>query len=197
MALQLHVIGRQLPRAYRRSLFTGFAEAREEYRLFSSRDQGLLNEAAAWDFANYLAGDILVKVDRATMSTSLEGREPCLDHRLAEFAARLPSEYKVHGNTQKRLLRDYVHRYVPKHVMAGPKRGFSVPVLRWLRQELGYLVDEHLATPRLAESGFLRAEHVAPLVTAFKRDRLHYSPLIWKLLMFQMWHHRWVRKVAA
>lgn len=196
MAVQLHVIARQLPKTYQQALFAGFRQAAAEYELFSVADSQPLNEAAAWDFGHYLSGDILVKVDRATMSTSLEGREPFLDHRLAEFAARLPAHYKFNGATQKRVLRDFVHRYVPAEIMAGPKRGFSVPVLKWLRAELSYLIDEHLSAERLADSGFLRPEAITPLVRSFRQNRLHYSPIIWKLLMFQMWFARWKRGEA-
>ena len=127
------------------------------------------------------------------MGNGVEGRVPFLDHRLAEFAARLPSGYTFDGTSPKRLLRDYVHQFVPKDVMVGPKRGFSVPVLQWLREDLSHLVDEHLSTARLAESGFLRADKVAPLVRSFRAGRLPHAQLIWKLLMFQMWHDRWIR----
>ena len=84
------------------------------------------------DYLGYLPDDILVKVDRATMSTSLEGREPLLDHRIFEFAARLPLSYKVGDGTSKRILKDIVHEYVPKSLLDRPKRGFSIPLNKWL-----------------------------------------------------------------
>ena len=91
----------------------------------------------------YMQNAILVKVDRATMSVSLEGREPFLDHRIIEFAAQLPSNFKF-GHTQKMILKDIVHNYVPKQLMDRPKTGFSIPVHAWLKEDLAYLLEEHL-----------------------------------------------------
>ncbi|MRH78528.1 asparagine synthase (glutamine-hydrolyzing) [Spiribacter sp. C176] len=193
MAARLHVVARQLPRDYRRALFMGFCDAERVHGLCTTRSTDVLDEAAAWDYANYLVDDILVKVDRATMSASLEGREPLLDHRLAEFAARLPISYKYDGGRQKRILKDYVHQYVPEKIMAGPKRGFTIPVLRWLREDLSDLLDEHLSAECLAESGLFNVGAVVQLVEDFRQNRVHYTPLIWKLLMFQMWYQRWMK----
>lgn len=192
MARRLHIVARELPRDYRNQLFFGFREACLEDSVLVAGAADPLDEAAAWDYGNYLVDDILVKVDRATMSTSLEGREPLLDHRLAEFAARLPRAFRYDGNTRKRILRDYVHRHVSRDIMDAPKRGFSVPVLKWLRGDLSELLDEHLSPDALRESGLFRVEAVTPLVREFRAGRLHYSPLIWKLLMFQMWYRRWM-----
>lgn len=193
MAARLHVVARQLPKDYRSAFFIGFRDAKLMDGMCSSSRVGVLDEAGAWDYANYLVDDILVKVDRATMSASLEGREPLLDHRLLEFAAKLPTSYKYGGQLPKRILRDYVHEYVPAAIMAGPKRGFTIPVLRWLREDLAYLLDEHLNNERLAESGLFQVENVATFIREFRRNSVHYSPLVWKLLMFQMWYARWMR----
>ena len=193
MARKLHVVARCLPRDYQRALFRGFAQAEAEQSLLSPHADELLDEAAAWDYGHYLVGDILTKVDRATMSASLEGREPLLDHRIAEFAARLPEAYKLQGAIQKRVLREVVHRRVPADVMAGPKRGFSVPVLKWLREDLSHLVETHLSEEALNRSGSFQTRAVRQVVSDFMAGRLHYSPLIWKLLMYQMWHQRWMQ----
>lgn len=196
MTARLHVVARQLPRDYRRALFAGFRDAALVDGLCATSSTEVLNEATAWDYANYLVDDILMKVDRATMSASLEGREPLLDHRLAEFAARLPEHCKYDGRRQKRILRDYVHRHVPQTMMEGPKRGFSIPVLRWLREDLSDLLDEHLSAERLVESGLFNVEAIVRLVDDFRCNRVHYTPLIWKLLMFQMWYRRWMKQPA-
>jgi len=195
MTRRLHVAARQLPRDYQKALFYGFQAAEVESAMLTPHADALLDEAAAWDYAHYLVDDILVKVDRATMSTSLEGREPLLDHRLAEFAARLPQSFRFDGRTRKRILRDYVHRHVSPEIMDAPKRGFSVPVLRWLRNDLSDLLDEHLSPEALRASGLFQVQRVRPLVEAFRADRLHYSPLIWKLLIFQMWYRRWMTPI--
>jgi len=92
--------------------------------------------AGLWDAGTYLPDDILVKVDRAAMANSLETRAPLLDHRIIEFAYRLPLEYKLHRGTGKKVLREVLYRHVPKQLVDRPKMGFSIPLAAWLRNEL-------------------------------------------------------------
>ncbi len=149
--------------------------------------------AMAIDYTKYLPYDILTKVDRATMSVSLEGREPLLDHRIIEFAAQLPMEYKYDKTSGKKILKDIVHEYIPKPMMDRPKAGFSLPIYDWLRGDLSYLLDEYLNEDRLKESGLFNVAFVSKQVALFKRNNMHYQPLIWKLLMFQMWWNEWMK----
>jgi asparagine synthase (glutamine-hydrolysing) len=148
--------------------------------------------AMAADYKGYLQNDILTKVDRATMSVSLEGREPLLDHRMAEYVATLPYDYKCNGTTAKRILKDIVHKYIPKKILDRPKTGFSMPISSWLRGDLSYLLEEYLSETALGESSLLNASFLTKQVNLFKDEKLHYTPFIWKLLMFQMWHRRWM-----
>lgn len=191
MALNLHHAAKELPDVYRAALFKGFRWGRTELSIFEGQDHSVA-QAALWDYENYLVEDILVKVDRATMSASIEAREPLLDHKLAEFAAQLQPEYKMNRDTQKRILKDYVHKHIPKRIMEAPKRGFSVPVLEWLKGDLAYLIDDYINPHALKDSEVFHVNGVMRLVKDFKRGRLHYEPLIWKILMFQMWHRRWM-----
>lgn len=189
----LYKYSHSLPDYYRNNLFkkastantTHFDDGSEEYLT-------ILDRLLSVDYRMYLQDDILTKVDRATMSVSLEGREPLLDHRLLEFAATLPDSFKMGNGVSKRILKDIVHEYVPEQMMNRPKAGFSLPIYSWLRNELSYLIDEHLSEKALAESDLFNVEFVTHLVTLFKSNKLYYSPLIWKLLMFQMWHKRWM-----
>lgn len=151
-----------------------------------------LEVAMCIDFNSYLPNDILTKVDRATMSASLEGREPLLDHRLAAYAAQIPLEYKIDGVSGKKILKDIVHDYVPKTIMDRPKAGFSLPIYSWLRGDLSYLVDEYLSEEALNASGLFNVTFLIKEVEKFKQNKLHYSPVIWYLLMFQMWYKRWI-----
>src|SRR6056297_130278 len=152
-----------------------------------------LEGAMAADYLSYLPDDILTKVDRATMSVSLEGRDPLLDHRIIEFAARLPLNYKYGGgNNGKRILKDIGHDYIPQKMMDRPKAGFSLPIYSWLRGDLSYLVEEHLSESALARSGLFNVSFVRKQVELFMDRKLHYSPLIWYLLMFQMWWDEWM-----
>lgn len=151
-----------------------------------------LEIAMAIDYQNYLQNDILTKVDRATMAYSLEGREPFLDHRIVEFAAQLPLSYKFDGVISKKILKDIVHEYVPKEKMERPKTGFSLPISNWLRGDLSYLLDEYLTKDALKWSGLFNEEFVVVEVQKFKQNKLHYTPIIWYLLTFQMWYKRWI-----
>jgi asparagine synthase (glutamine-hydrolysing) len=147
----------------------------------------------AVDYQMYLPNDILTKVDRATMAVSLEGREPLLDHRIVEFAAQLPIDYKYDGITTKRILKDIVHEYVPKEMMDRPKAGFSLPIYSWLNKDLGFLIDEFLNEQAIKSTGLFNTRFVQSQVSRFRNDKLHYKPFIWKLLMFQMWYTRWMK----
>jgi asparagine synthase (glutamine-hydrolysing) len=100
---------------------------------------------ALWDGCQYLPDDILVKVDRAAMAVSLETRAPLLDHRLVEFALSLPVEYRLKGKINKRVLRDVLYRYVPQSLVDRPKQGFTIPIAKWLRNELRESASQHLA----------------------------------------------------
>ena len=152
-----------------------------------------IDVALAIDYKGYLQNEILTKVDRATMSVGLEGREPLLDHRLIEFAAQLPVEYKWDGKIQKRILKDIVHQYIPKEMMNRPKTGFDLPIYPWLRGDLAYLIDEYLSPEALNQSGLFNVTWVIEQVNLFKSNKLHYQPFIWKLLMFQMWYEKWMK----
>lgn len=183
----------KIPNYYTDNLFAEPDVIRSDAFLFSIDGfQEPLEIAMANDYLFYLPNDILTKVDRATMSVSLEGREPLLDHRLVEYAARLPLEYKWDGKTGKKILKDIVHDYLPKSMMDRPKTGFSLPIYDWLRGDLDYLIDNYLSPEALGESGLFNVAWISEQVRLFKNRQLHYQPLIWKLLMFQMWYKRWM-----
>lgn len=142
------------------------------------------------DYLMYLQNDILTKVDRATMSVSLEGREPFLDHRIIEYVAQLPMEFKF-GSTQKMILKDIVHKYVPKQLMDRPKTGFTIPIYSWLKKDLRYLLEENLNTSAIDANLFVPS-FVQKLTEDFLLDRLDDPTIIWKLLQFQIWYKKWM-----
>jgi asparagine synthase (glutamine-hydrolysing) len=158
-----------------------------------SNFNNLFDLSLAIDYEMYLQNDIMTKVDRASMSVSLEGREPLLDHRLAEFAAQLPTEYKFNPQGGKRILKDIVHDYIPKELVNRPKAGFTLPIYTWLTGDLYYLIDEYLSERSIRESNLFEPGFVIRQVDLFKQNRFYYKPLIWKLLMFQMWYFRWMK----
>lgn len=151
-----------------------------------------LSMAQVIDYRMYMSDDILTKVDRATMSISLEGREPLLDHRITEFMAQLPSKYKM-GSSQKLILKDIVHKYVPESLMNRSKAGFSVPLNSWLRGDLKHLIDEHLSENQILATGFFNPIFVKRLITKFEANKIKDPTLIWKIIQFQMWYKRWMQ----
>jgi asparagine synthase (glutamine-hydrolysing) len=156
-------------------------------------EKSALSYMMAIDYQTYLIDDILQKVDRATMSQSLEGRDPFLDHRIIEFAARLPNEYKYHNGTKKRILRDIVHQYIPKELMDRPKMGFAIPIAEWMSNELKELVEEYVSESNIKAQGLFNWAYILKLKTAFFNGKKEYDVKIWYLLMFQMWYSKWMK----
>jgi len=144
-----------------------------------------------WDLHNYLPGDILTKVDRATMAVSIEGREPLLDHRLVEFAFALPFRFRRGSQGPKHLLRKVLYEYVPREYLDRPKQGFAVPLRQWLH-DMRALVDQYIEPGRIAAQGIFDPKAVRRLLARFDAgDRLAEQKL-WLLLAFQIWHARWM-----
>lgn len=139
------------------------------------------------DVLSYLPGDILTKVDRASMANSLEARVPMLDHRMVEFAWRLPIEAKFQNGTSKLLLREVLHRHVPKALMERPKKGFSVPLSEWLRGPLRDWADELLHPERLRAEGYFNAQAVSHLWQEHRSGKRRWHGVLWSILMFQAW----------
>lgn len=160
----------------------------ESFLLNESEYHDPISVAMAMDYINYMPNDILVKVDRATMSTSLEGREPLLDHRIIEFASRLPIEYKYKDGNKKRIYKDILYQYVPREMMERPKTGFMMPVEGWLRKDLKYLLEENLnesMNPDLFD-----VKETLRIKKLFYQDKLkHENKVIWRILAFQLWYN--------
>ena len=151
-----------------------------------------LSYMMAIDFQTYMLDDILQKVDRATMTNSLEGREPMLDHRILEFAAQLPDEYKYQNGIKKRILREITHDYIPKELLDRPKMGFAIPIAKWLKNELRDHVEEYLNEDRIEKQGIFNWEFITKLKMDFYKGRKEYDSKLWYFLMFQMWYERWM-----
>jgi asparagine synthase (glutamine-hydrolysing) len=148
------------------------------------------------DLRHYLPDDVLVKVDRTTMASGLEGREPFLDHRLVDFALRLPLAMRRGPLGPKHLLRKVLYRHVPRSLLERPKQGFGIPLASWLRGELAHLMPRYLAPERIRAAGIFDPDMVARAVVNFREggpanDRLDMQRL-WYLLAFEMWRERWM-----
>ena len=139
------------------------------------------------DMLGYLPDDILVKVDRASMGASLEVRAPLLDHRLVEFAWRLPLDQKIRGGQGKWLLRRVLARHVPSRITDRPKQGFGVPIDAWLRGPLSGWAQDLLSADRLAREGFLEPAIVQAALDDHLSGRRNLQHQLWNILMFEAW----------
>ena len=114
----------------------------------------------ALDYQSYLVDDILQKVDRATMSCGLEGREPFLDQSVIEWGAKLPNEFKYHKGERKYILKQLVHQYLPKEMMERKKMGFSIPISKWLSEELKDMLKDYLSEDHLNKHGLFNESNL-------------------------------------
>lgn len=147
----------------------------------------------AVDYQTYLTDDIMQKVDRATMSTGLEAREPFLDHRVIEFVAQLPDDYKLKNGIKKYILKDIVHEFVPEAMMKRPKMGFSIPIPIRLLSDMKSLIMEYLNEEKINNMSFLMHIQVTRLVNEFLSGKKSLGLKIWNLVVFQMWYDRWMK----
>ncbi len=154
-----------------------------------------LNKLLAIDYRTFLVDNNLVKVDRATMSVSIEGREPMLDHRLLEFLATVPAALKVKEQTNKYILKTIVHKYIPKSMMDRPKRPFIAPLQEWFKDDLREQMQYYLAPERLQKSGLFNASHVQELLKKYLDGGRVSHQKLWNILVFQLWYDRWIEKL--
>lgn len=151
-----------------------------------------LSYMMAIDYQTYLVDDILQKVDRATMASGLEGREPFLDHRIIEWAATLPDSYKYFNGEKKYILKEIVHQYIPKSMMERSKMGFAIPIAKWMKEDLRDRIESFTSDEIILQQGIFNLNYVIELKKGFFRGREEYDVKLWYLLMFQMWFHRWM-----
>lgn len=140
------------------------------------------------DAITYLTDDILVKVDRASMSNSLEVRCPILDSRVIEYSWRLPLSFKINNGRSKWLLRNILYKYVPSEIIERPKMGFGIPVDEWLRGPLREWAEELLSENKLKQSGLFSPHPIRKKWNEHIGNQRNHQHLLWAILMFQMWN---------
>jgi len=142
------------------------------------------------DYRSFMVDDVLVKVDRACMSNSLEGREPLLDHRIIEFMAQVPNKLKYKNKQGKYLARQILYKHIPAEMVDKPKSGFQIPLVNWLKNKLKPLVEEHIQPEKLDEELF-NIEELLKLKSRFYAGDNTLANALWFVLMFQMWREQW------
>lgn len=184
-------------RARQQRLFTSEARERMQNRdpylavraHLGATDAGtLLDRLLAADMKTYLH-ELLMKQDQMSMAASIESRVPFLDHKLVEFAARLPVRMKLRGWTTKHVLRRAMQGVLPPEILTRPKMGFPVPVGKWLRGPYRHLLDEYVLSDRARERGLFAPEYVAELVARHSAGEDH-TERLWALLNFEIWQRR-------
>lgn len=158
-----------------------------ELKYLLHNEKKLLERVSDFDIKTYLNWTINTKVDRATMAYSLEARSPLMDYRIIEFAQTLPTDFKFKGSNQKRILKDLLYQYVPKHIFDRPKAGFTMPFKVWFREDLKDYVLTELNNESLLQIPGIDAEKVNNQIQQHMDGSWNHYVLIWKLLVLKQW----------
>jgi asparagine synthase (glutamine-hydrolysing) len=189
--------------AQKRELYTrefahesGFGRTRHpiEKWLIDNKELDVVDACLLTDTMTYLSDDLLVKVDITSMANSLEARSPFLDTPLMEWAARLPSDYKLRGKGLKHILRKALadEKLVPLENMDRPKMGFGVPIRHWFRDEMKELLFDTVLSDRAMARGYFERDIVKRYVDEHLRDKQDHAYRLWALLMLELWHREFI-----
>ncbi|MBK7680961.1 MAG: asparagine synthetase B, partial [Chitinophagaceae bacterium] len=155
---------------------------------YEGRRLSWAEEQSFFDIKNYCMEELLVKTDRASMHYSLEVRVPLLDYRLVEFALNLSPDLKLRGQTGKYLLKEVLYQYVPKSIFNRPKWGFAVPLGKWLKSDLSYLVERYLNKKVVEECNLVMPDQVEILKAQWLNGKEYLYTRIWALIVLHRWY---------
>ena len=172
----------------------GYQKSIDEKSFAAGEKESPMQGMMLWDYHRYMVDDILTKVDRATMSVGIEGREPLLDHRIAEFMAQVPFEMKYKDGTSKYLLRKVLERYIPKEMIERPKKGFGIPMLEWFGGDLNVLFEEYFQKENMEKHGLLNFDYIEKEYIKLKENRALNVNKLWYILVFEMWYKKYMDK---
>ena len=152
-----------------------------------------LDKMLLFDSKTFLPDDVLVKIDRATMSVGLEGREPFLDHRIIEYVAQLPSDMKINNGNLKYILKTIAHRHIPKKLLDRPKAGFSAPIISWLKNSLREQLIDFVNPETLKESNIFDVNIAMSLRDDLLDGKRVHPQKIWQIFIYQQWFDKWMK----
>lgn len=189
-------MGENQPSYFQHPILSRESSIKENYfNLFPSLNNSNTyhDKLLARDFRTRMLDDFICKIDRGTMSKSIEAREPFLDYRLIEYLASVPGSIKCLKNQTKFLLKQLTHKFVPADIMNKPKKGFTIPIDAWLSGDMNFLINDYLDEKILAKKEYLNLNHIRLLKAKFKQGKLNSSErynFIY-LLFFEMWYKKW------
>jgi asparagine synthase (glutamine-hydrolysing) len=153
---------------------------------------GIVDASLLADTMTYLPNDLLVKMDIASMTVSLEARSPFLDHHLMEFAASLPEKLKLRGITTKYLLKRILKELVPQENLTRRKMGFGIPIGHWFRGKMQSFLRETLLSERALSRGLFQNDRVRQIIDQHVQGRINHDHRLWTLLMLELWFQRFI-----
>jgi len=165
---------------------------KDNWRVIEKMNLSDFEKISLFDIEQYLAYNLLYKMDVASMASSLEVRNPYLDYRVMEYGFNLPQEFKVNNGVPKYLMKKLLKRYLPDDLVYRRKWGFPAPIGDWLSGDLSYLVDKWLDPRRIKAQGLFNEKMVQSYVSAFRNGKKFHDKRIWSLIFFQMWHEKYV-----
>ncbi|MGL6291514.1 MAG: asparagine synthase (glutamine-hydrolyzing) [Silanimonas sp.] len=168
----------------------GYASLHPLFRADDARP--MIDRIVDADVRSYLLDDILVKLDRMTMAASIEGRAPLLDHRVVEFAVRLPAHLRLRDGRGKHLLRQVARRWLPSDVLDKPKQGFAIPLPEWFRTKLGTMAADVFASRAFRERGWVQPAVVDGLLAEHRAGRADHAEPLWQVLVLELWARRFL-----
>ena len=175
--------------------YRGLTDGEPDFSAFRTAmplGEELFEKAMLHDLTSYLPDDVLTKVDRASMSVSLETRAPLLDYRIVEFALSLPLEYKLRDGVKKRILKDLLSREIPDTMIGQKKMGFRIPFAKWLREDFAELTEWYFSDEYIRKQDLFDPALVRKMQKSYQdSDTPDYAREIWTMLIFQMWYEHY------
>ena len=198
----LHAAGRgkSVFSAEFRSVAAGLKDPHEVFRnvLAQAPATDALSRLLYLETKTYMVADILTKVDRMSMATSLEARVPILDHVFVEYVTSLPASWKLRNGEKKYILKKLAERVgVPKEVIYRPKQGFALPLVHWFRKEFKEDLLRLLLEPRSLQRGYFDPREVRSVIDEHLEGYRHHTGVLWRLLIFELWHRNFLERSCA